>query len=79
MSAALNLLGEHGYQVIDVGVNRLVGRHWSGNTHRDLRWFRSCALLHLPGCKELLERAARRWHVLVVMHSVSRFVWPLRR
>jgi len=87
MSAALNLLGEQGHQVIDVGAYRLVGRHWSGNTHRDLRWFRGCALLHLPGCKELLERqarhdtfsAARLWHVLVVMHSVNRLVWPLRQ
>ncbi|WP_147394156.1 response regulator receiver protein [Paraburkholderia sp. BL23I1N1] len=87
MSAALNLLCERGHQVIDVGAHRLVGRHWSGNTHRDLRWFRGCSLLHLPGCKELLERQARRdtfsaarlWDQLVLMHTFNRFVWPLRQ
>ncbi|MEM5461149.1 response regulator receiver protein [Paraburkholderia phytofirmans] len=86
MSAALDLLCERGHQVIDVGAHRLVGRHWSGNTHRDLRWFRGCSLLHLPGCKELLERqarcgafsATRLWYQLVLMHTFNRFVWPLR-
>ncbi|MGT2477712.1 response regulator receiver protein [Paraburkholderia terrae] len=87
ISAALNLLCERGYQVIDVGAHRLVGRHWSGNTHRDLRWFRGCSMLHLPGCKKLLERQARRrtfsaarlWNQLVLMHTFNRLVWPLRR
>ncbi|MGT2477279.1 hypothetical protein [Paraburkholderia terrae] len=87
ISAALNLLCERGYQVIDVGAHRLVGRHWSGNTHRDLRWFRGCSMLHLPGCKKLLERQSRRrtfsaerlWNQLVLMHTFNRLVWPLRR
>jgi hypothetical protein len=87
MSAALNLLSERGQQIIDVGAYRMVGRHWSGNTHRDLRWFRQCSLLHLPGCKDLLERqagrntfsAARLWNVLAVMHSVNRLTWPFRQ
>ncbi|PMS26942.1 response regulator receiver protein [Paraburkholderia rhynchosiae] len=87
MSAALNLLCERGHQIVDVGAHRLVGRHWSGNTHRDLRWFRGCSLLHLPGCKELLERQARRgtfsaaqlWYQLAVTHTLNRFIWPLRQ
>ncbi len=87
ISAALNLLADHGHQIIDLGVHRAVGRHWSGNTHRDLRWFKGCSLLHLPGCKRLLERQARRpsfsaahvWRHLVLMHELNRTVWPLRR
>ncbi|MFM0021145.1 response regulator receiver protein [Paraburkholderia azotifigens] len=87
ISAALNLLSDEGHQIIDLGANRVVGRHWSGNTHRDLRWFKGCSLLHLPGCKRLLERQARRpvfsaahvWRTLVVMHELNRTVWPLRR
>jgi len=58
ISAALNLLADNGHQIIDVGAYQLVGRHWSGNTHRDLRWFRHCSLLHLPGRKRMLERQA---------------------
>jgi hypothetical protein len=87
ISAALNLLSDDGHQIIDLGANRVVGRHWSGNTHRDLRWFKGCSLLHLPGCKRLLERQARRpvfsaahvWRSLVVRHELNRPVWPLRR
>ncbi|MEX3973637.1 response regulator receiver protein [Paraburkholderia caribensis] len=87
ISAALNLLSDAGHQIIDLGANRVVGRHWSGNTHRDLRWFKGCSLLHLPGCKRLLERQARRpvfsaahvWRSLVVRHELNRTVWPLRR
>lgn len=86
ISAALNLLSEQGRQIVDVGAHRLVGRHWSGNTHRDMRWFKRCSLLHLPGCKPLLERQARRgtfsvrrvWHRVVLMHTLNRLVWPLR-
>ena len=44
-------------------------------------------MLHLPGCKRLLERQARRrafsaahvWRNLVLMHELNRTVWPLRR
>jgi CheY-like chemotaxis protein len=87
ISAALNLLSDDGRQIIDLGAHRLVGRHWSGNTHRDLRWFKGCSLLHVPGCKRLLERQARRpafdashvWRGLVLRHELNRTVWPLRR
>jgi hypothetical protein len=87
ISAALNLLADRGHQIIDLGAHRVVGRHWSGNTHRDLRWFKGCSLLHLPGCKRLLERQARRsvfsvahvWRSLVLMHAFNRTIWPLRR
>ncbi|MFP3647288.1 response regulator receiver protein [Paraburkholderia sp. SIMBA_054] len=87
ISAALNLLADDGHQIIDLGAHRLVGRHWSGNTHRDLRWFKGCSLLHLPGCKRLLERQARRrtfsaahvWRRLVLLHELNRPIWPLRR
>ncbi|MBN3761933.1 response regulator receiver protein [Burkholderia sp. Ac-20365] len=87
ISAALNLLSDSGHQIIDLGAHRVVGRHWSGNTHRDLRWFKGCSLLHLPGCKRLLERQARRpafsaahvWRSLVLRHELNRTVWPLRR
>lgn len=87
ISAALNLLADDGHPIIDLGAHRMVGRHWSGNTHRDLRWFKGCSLLHLPGCKRLLERQARRpgfsaphvWRSLVLRHELNRTVWPLRR
>lgn len=86
ISAALNILSDHGQPVIDVGAYRLVGRHWSGNTHRDLRWFRHCTLLHLPDSKALLVREARRqtfsgtriWRRLIVRHMLYRFVWAFR-
>lgn len=86
ISAALNILADHGQPVIDVGPYRLIGRHWSGNTHRDLRWFRHCALLHLPDSKALLVHEARRpsfsgtriWRRLVVRHQLYRFIWTFR-
>jgi hypothetical protein len=87
ISAALNLLAEEGHQIIDVGSYQLVGRHWSGNTHRDLRWFRHCSLLHLPGRKSMLERQARYrgfsmgriWRRLVLAHVAGRVKIPLAR
>ncbi|MEM5435975.1 response regulator receiver protein [Paraburkholderia diazotrophica] len=86
ISAALNMLSDRGQTVIDVGAYRAVGRHWSGNTHRDLRWFRHCAFLHLPDCKPLLGRdassrtfsGARLWRWLLVKHEVHRLVWMFR-
>ncbi len=86
ISAALNILSERGQTIIDIGAYRTVGRHWSGSTHRDLRWFKGCALLHLPGCKALLARQANRhafssarlWRHLVLKHRLNRLVWPLR-
>ncbi|SIT45484.1 Response regulator receiver protein [Paraburkholderia piptadeniae] len=87
ISAALNLLAEEGQQIIDLGAHRLVGRHWSGNTHRDLRWFKGCTLLHLPDSKRLLERQARHptfsvariLRRVVLAHAFNRMLWPLRR
>lgn len=87
VSAALNLLADRGHQIIDLGAHRFIGRHWSGNTHRDLRWYKGCTLLHLPGSKQLLEHEARRasfsaahvWRRLVLAHELHRPVWPLRR
>lgn len=87
MSAALNLLSEKNRPIIDVGTYRLVGRHWSGNGHRDLRWFKGCSLVHLPDCKELLERQARArvlsadrlWRSLVLRHALNRLVWPVKQ
>jgi hypothetical protein len=86
ISAALNILSERGLMIIDIGAYRTVGRHWSGSTHRDLRWFKGCALLHLPGCKALLAQQANRhafssahlWRHLVLKHWLNRLVWPLR-
>ena len=87
ISAALNLLADDGQQVIDLGANQIVGRHWSGNTHRDLRWFRHCSLLHLPGGKKMLAGQARRddfkmariWRKVVVAHAVGKLKVPAKR
>lgn len=86
ISAALNILSDRGQPIIDVGAYRAVGRHWSGNTHRDLRWFRNCVFLHLPDCKALLGRdarsqrfsGARLWRWLLVKHELHRLVWLFR-
>ena len=86
VSAAMNILADEGHEIIDVGAYRAVGRHWSGNTHRDLRWFRNCALLHLPDCKGLLAReahhrtfsGARVWRQIVFRHELKRLVWALK-
>ncbi|HEX7912540.1 MAG TPA: response regulator [Paraburkholderia sp.] len=87
VSAALNLLADGGKQIIDVGAYQLVGRHWSGNTHRDLRWFKHCSLLHLPGCKTMLEQqahtcdfeAGRIWRYLVIAHMIGHLKVPVKR
>ena len=59
ISAALNALGDEGQVLIEVGAYQAVGRHWPGNNYRDLRWFRCCSFVHLPGGKALLEKEAR--------------------
>lgn len=59
ISAALNALSDEGQVLIEVGAYQAVGRHWPGNNYRDLRWFRCCSFVHLPGGKALLEREAR--------------------
>ncbi|MEA3083457.1 MAG: hypothetical protein QOC89_1154 [Paraburkholderia sp.] len=87
ISAALNLLADSGHQILDVGAYQLVGRHWSGNTHRDLRWFRHCSLLHLPGRKRMLERQARMadfkldhiWWQIVSAHLLACIATPTKR
>lgn len=59
ISAALNALADEGRGIVEVGAYQAVGRHWPGNNYRDLRWFRGCSFLHLPGGKALLEKEAR--------------------
>jgi hypothetical protein len=59
ISAALNALADEGQVLIEVGAYQAVGRHWAGNNYRDLRWFRCCSFVHLPGSKALLEKEAR--------------------
>ncbi|WP_434110611.1 hypothetical protein [Paraburkholderia caffeinilytica] len=59
VSAALNLLVDEGQGLIEVGAYQAVGRHWPGNNYRDMRWFRCCSFVHLPGGKTLLEKEAR--------------------
>ncbi|MEZ0604086.1 hypothetical protein ACAX43_18290 [Paraburkholderia sp. IW21] len=59
ISAALNVLIDEGHGLIEVGAYQAVGRHWPGNNYRDVRWFRCCSFVHLPGGKALLEKEAR--------------------
>lgn len=80
ISAALCLLAQEGQPLVEVGAYQAVGRHWPGNTHRNLYWFSRCALVHLPGSKSLIEREARRekfdparvWRALVWRHRLGR-------
>ncbi|QCP54970.1 hypothetical protein FAZ95_33190 [Trinickia violacea] len=79
MSAALNALADEGQPILDVGAYQTVGRHWSGNTHRNLSWYKHCAFVHLPGNKPLVEREAqfaefdpvRFWRAVSVAHKVG--------
>jgi hypothetical protein len=59
ISAALNTLVDEGQGLVEVGAYQAVGRHWPGNNYRDVRYFRCCSFVHLPGGKELLEKEAR--------------------
>jgi hypothetical protein len=59
ISATLNALADEGQGIVEVGAYQAVGRHWPGNYYGDLRWFRGCSFIHLPGGKALLERDAR--------------------
>jgi hypothetical protein len=59
ISSALNALVDDGQALIEVGAYQAVGRHWPGNNYRDVRWFRCCSFIHLPGGKLLLESQAR--------------------
>lgn len=86
ISAALNIISDEGQVITEVGAHRAVGRHWSGNTHRELRWFKGCALLHLPDRKTTLAAMAsqrsfsvsRVWRSIVFRHQLNRIVWAIR-
>ncbi|MFM0736111.1 hypothetical protein PQQ51_02540 [Paraburkholderia xenovorans] len=87
VSAALNVLVDEGQSLIEVGAYQAVGRHWAGNNYRDVRWFRCCSFVHLPGGKALLEKEARFgdfvperfWRRLRVAHLRGRVRHALKR
>jgi hypothetical protein len=87
ISAALNALVDEGQAVIEVGAYQAVGRHWAGNNYRDLRWFRCCSFVHLPGGKALLEKEARFaefapnrfWRHMRVAHRRGRLRHAVKR
>jgi hypothetical protein len=86
ISAALSLLAQEGQTIVDVGAYQAVGRHWPGNTHRNLFWFSRCAFLHLPGSKSIIEREANRdpfnpahlWRAVVRAHRKGQLRWVLK-
>ncbi len=87
ISAALNALGDEGQVLIEVGAYQAVGRHWPGNNYRDVRWFRCCSFVHLPGGKALLEKEGRFddfvpdrfWRHMRVAHVRGRVRHALKR
>jgi hypothetical protein len=87
ISAALNTLADEGQEIVETGAYQAIGRHWAGNTHRDLRWFRSCSFVHLPSGKKLLEResrfvdfdAHRFWRRVGQAHLVGRVRLAVKR
>jgi hypothetical protein len=80
VSAALNTLADECRHVVEVGAYQAVGRHWAGNTHRDLRWFRGCRFVHLSGAKTLFEQESqfhdfnprRFWRKVSTAHFIGR-------
>ncbi|SOE91919.1 hypothetical protein SAMN05414139_04607 [Burkholderia sp. D7] len=80
VSTALNTLADEGQPIVEVGAYQAIGRHWAGNTHRDLRWFRGCCFLHLSGAKTLFEKESwyrdfsphRFWLKVSAAHRVRR-------
>lgn len=86
ISAALSLLAEEGQTIVDVGAYQAVGRHWRGNTHRNLYWFSRCAFLHLPGSKSIIEREARfdefdparLWRIVASEHRMGQLRWATK-
>ena len=80
VSAALNTLADEGQQIVELGAYQAIGRHWTGNTHRDLRWFQHCSFVHLPDGKALIEREsryadfnpARFWRAVSKAHLLNR-------
>jgi hypothetical protein len=87
ISAALNALVDEGQGLVEVGAYQAVGRHWPGNNYRELKWFRRCAFIHLPGGKALLEKQARYadfaperfWCHLWVAHLCGRARHAIKR
>jgi hypothetical protein len=87
VSAALSLLAQEGQTIVDVGPYQAVGRHWPGNTYRNLYWFSRCTFLHLPGSKYVIEREARYdrfeparlWRTVAAEHRKSQLRWALKR
>lgn len=79
ISSALSLMAEDGCPLVEVGAYQAVGRHWPGNTYRNLYWFSRCAFLHLPGSKSLIDDeahyadfdAARLWRALSFGHRMG--------
>jgi hypothetical protein len=80
VSAALNTLADEGQQIVELGAYQAIGRHWTGNTHRDLRWFQHCCFVHLPDGKALIEREShyprfnpnRFWRTVATAHLLNR-------
>jgi hypothetical protein len=80
VSAALNTLADEGQQIVELGAYQAIGRHWAGNTHRDLRWFQHCCFVHLPDGKALIERESRYpgfnpnrfWRAVTTAHLLNR-------
>lgn len=80
VSAALNTLADEGQQIVELGAYQAIGRHWTGNTHRDLRWFQHCSFVHLPDGKALIERESRHaefvpkrfWRAVSKAHWLNR-------
>jgi hypothetical protein len=80
VSAALNTLADEGQQIVELGAYQAIGRHWAGNTHRDLRWFQHCCFVHLPDGKALIERESRYpdfnpsrfWRAVSTAHLLNR-------
>jgi hypothetical protein len=80
VSAALNTLADEGQRIVELGAYQAIGRHWTGNTHRDLRWFQHCCFVHLPDGKALIEREShyprfnpsRFWRTVTTAHLLNR-------
>jgi hypothetical protein len=87
ISAALNTLADEGQEIVETGAYQAIGRHWAGNTHRDLRWFQNCSFVHLPASKELLERESgltdfdshRFWRKVSHAHLMGRVRSAVKR
>jgi hypothetical protein len=87
ISAALNTLVDEGQGMIEVGAYQAVGRHWSGNSYRNLAWFRNCSFVHLPAGKALLQRQShqevfvpvRFWRSVLIAHWLWRGRLTIKR